>query len=238
MTPSNQFEKVSIIDALSIRSSYDFAKDSLKLAPISINLNTNLFKIITLNINSTFDPYKADSLTGRAVDDYYFNLKELKLARMTNASITLSASLSPETFRTETSTPTNLPALSRDQDPLVPEYVDFKIPWTLSVGYSLRTDRSFGVNGRSNLTHTVDMQGSLNITEKWKVQYMVGYDFVRTNISNANFQIHRDLHCWDMSIGWRPFGFQRGYNLTINARSALLQDLKLTKRSKNNTFSY
>jgi hypothetical protein len=32
-----------------------------------------------------------------------------------------------------------------------------------------------------------------------------------------------------MSIGWIPFGVYQSYSININARSAILRDLKLTR---------
>ncbi|PTX19539.1 hypothetical protein C8N40_104271 [Pontibacter mucosus] len=226
-------EKVSIIDNLRLSSGYDFARDSLKLSPIRISLNTKLFKFINMNFNSTLDPYEKDTL-GRSIDTYFLDISKGRLGRIANAGLNLTASLTPETFRsgTDAAPPDNLPSL--EQEPfaqMLPDYVDFKIPWTLNLNYSLNYNRSFGLRGQTNVIQTVGIDGSLNVTEKWKVTYNATYDISNQNISYANVQIYRDLHCWDMSIGWVPFGLLRGYNLTINARSALLQDLKLTKRS-------
>ncbi|MDX5438736.1 MAG: hypothetical protein LPK03_16165, partial [Pontibacter sp.] len=178
-----------------------------------------------------------DSL-GSTIDRYYFDLSKGKLARLTNAGLNLTASLNPEALRTQVTPPDNLPSLERAPiDPLLPQYVDFKIPWTLNLNYSLNYSRTFGITGQANLIQTLGIDGSLNVTEKWKVTYNATYDISNQNISYANVQIYRDLHCWDMSIGWTPFGLLRGYNLTINARSSLLQDLKLTKRS-NTGYAY
>lgn len=234
----NKFEKVSLIDNLQISSNYNFAADSLKLAPIQLSMYTKLFKMINLNFSSSFTPYQTDSL-GRSIDRYIFNAQKLKLARLTNANLNLTASLNPEAFRSSTAeAPSNLPSLSPDQAPIgLPQYVDFKIPWTLNLSYTFYYTRGFGAASSSNLTQTIGIDGSLNITDKWKVTYTSTYDISNQNISYANVQIYRDLHCWDMSIGWIPFGQLRGYNLTINARSSLLQDLKLTKRS-NSVYGY
>ncbi|TPE44676.1 putative LPS assembly protein LptD [Pontibacter mangrovi] len=236
-TAEAKSEKVSLIDNLRLSSSYDFARDTLRLAPIRISLNTKLFKFINMSFNSTLDPYEKDTL-GRSIDKYYFDFTKGKLGRISSAGLILTASLTPEAFRTDEPAPANLPSLEREPfDPLMPEYVDFKIPWTLNLNYSMSYNRSFGLRGDRRLTQTMALDGSLNITEKWKVTYNATYDISNQNISYANVQIYRDLHCWDMSIGWVPFGMLRGYNLTINARSALLQDLKLTKRS-NTGYNY
>ncbi|GAB3201778.1 putative LPS assembly protein LptD [Pontibacter aydingkolensis] len=235
-TAANQFEKVSILDNLAFSTSYNFAADSIKLAPVSLVANTRLFKIFNVTFNSTFDPYKRDTL-GRQVDDYVFDFSKLKLANLTNANFTIGASLNPEARQSSTSVPSNLPILNPDRDPLLPDYVDFKIPWTLSFDYTIGYFRTYGATAGTNINQTLSMNGSVNLTDKWKITYFAGYDFTNNNISNANLQIYRDLHCWEMSIGWIPFGFAQGYNITINAKSALLQDLRLTRnRSARNRF--
>ncbi|WP_439881525.1 putative LPS assembly protein LptD [Pontibacter sp. MBLB2868] len=231
-----KFEKIRLIDNLSLTSAYNFAADSLKLSPINMSMNTNLFKIFNVNFTSTFEPYKRDSL-GRQVDEYVFDFKKLKLANLTNANFSVSASFNPEARRTPTRTPSNLPSLQPDMDPLMPDYVDFKIPWTLSLDYTIGYYKRFGANADNTLTQTLGLDGSLNLTENWKITYFASYDFANNNIANARLQIYRDLHCWEMSIGWIPYGFAQGYNITINAKSSLLQDLRLTKnRSARNNY--
>lgn len=227
---ANAFEKVSLINNLGLSGSYNFAADSLNLSTISLNMNTTLLKVINLNFSSTFDPYKVDE-NGRKINEYVFDINQLKLARLTNANLSLTASLNPRARRSETTAPTNLPDLQQNNNPFMPEYVDFKIPWTLNVDFTLYYAPALTATDEDRFNKTFGVNGSLNLTEKWKVTYNANYDFTNNNISYSQVSIYRDLHCWDMSISWIPFGFQRGYNLTINARSSLLRDLKLTKRN-------
>lgn len=234
-TAETKFEKVTLINNLRLSSGYDFAADSFKLAPIRLTMNTRLFKLVDVTLASSFDPYRIntdDAGVARRVDEYYFDFTKLRLARVTTANLNLRTNLNPAARKTETTSPTNLPALQQDMDPLLPDYIDFKIPWTLALDYTLSYNRS--LTNVVTINQTAGMNGTLGITEKWQVSYNATYDFVNNNIAHANVNIHRDLHCWDMSIGWVPFGIMRGYNITINARSALLRDLKLTKRSRGN----
>jgi hypothetical protein len=232
----NKFEKINLIDNLSLNADYNFAADSLKLSPINMSMNTNLFKIFNVNLTSRFEPYKRNA-SGKQIDEYVFDISKLKLATLTNANFSVSASFNPEARRTRTKTPANLPSLQPDLDPLLPDYVDFKIPWTLSFDYTVGYTRNFGPNTSNTIAQSLGVDGSLNLSENWKVTYFASYDFTNNNIANARLQIYRDLHCWEMSIGWTPFGFAQGYNITINAKSSLLQDLRLTKnRSARNNF--
>src|SRR5690606_24444711 len=114
------------------------------------------------------------------------------------------------------------PMLQRDETPLLPEYIDFKIPWTLALDFTMYYSPSNSLAAPARVDRTMGINGTLGLTEKWQVSYNGTYDFTSQNISYATVNIHRDLHCWDMSISWIPFGLQRGYNLTIQARSQLL----------------
>jgi hypothetical protein len=42
--------------------------------------------------------------------------------------------------------------------------------------------------------------------------------------------LHWDLHCWEFSASYVPFGARKSYMFQLNIKSALLKDLKLQKR--------
>jgi len=76
------------------------------------------------------------------------------------------------------------------------------------------------------------LSGDLNLTKKWKIQYNTSYDLKVGRLSSAtSFVIYRDLHCWNLSVQWVPFGYYKSYNVTLQVKSAVLQALKLSKRS-------
>ena len=41
--------------------------------------------------------------------------------------------------------------------------------------------------------------------------------------------ISRDLHCWQMSFSWIPFGYHRSWSFNIGVKAASLSDLKYDK---------
>ena len=51
------FKKVPIFDNLSLTGNYNLLAPDYKLSPISISANTQVFKNISFNFSSTFDPY-------------------------------------------------------------------------------------------------------------------------------------------------------------------------------------
>jgi hypothetical protein len=123
-------------------------------------------------------------------------------------------------------TPEQAEQLSRiSRDPNA--FIDFNIPWNLTASYSFNYSKSAL---RSNVTNTLNFYGDLSVTPKWKVQYNSGYDFYSKQISITQFSIYRDLHCWDMSFHWVPFGTYRSYSFDLRVRASILQDLKLSRR--------
>ena len=52
-----EFKKIPIFDNLSINGSYNFLAPDYKLSPLSVSANTQIFKNISFNFSSTFDPY-------------------------------------------------------------------------------------------------------------------------------------------------------------------------------------
>jgi hypothetical protein len=66
----------------------------------------------------------------------------------------------------------------------------------------------------------------MNVTRKWKIGVRTGYAIQNRDISHTEIMVYRDLHCWEMKVGWIPFGHRRGWNFQINVKASVLQDLK------------
>ena len=247
-TGKNAFKKVPILQGLTFSGNYNFAADSLKLSTISFSGRTSLFnEKINLNFNGSLDPYQLNS-QGERIDR--FTIQDKKLARLTNFGVSFDYSFNPDASKSRNqsldSLKNNMPNMTQEQadalsrisrDPNA--FVDFNIPWNLAGSFSLQYFRRFDRDlrlERSDYTATVNLHGDVNLTPKWKIQFNSGYDIKQKEIAMTNFQIYRDLHCWDMSVGWVPFGRYQSYNITIRAKASVLQDLKLTKR--NSHYSY
>ena len=110
------------------------------------------------------------------------------------------------------------------------EYIDFNVPWSLNASYNLNR-RKIGYRD-PKITQTLTFSGDISISEKTKLSFRSGYDFKFKMLTQTSINATRDLHCWRINFSWVPFGRFQSYNLTINAVSALLQDLKLEKRSR------
>ena len=87
-------KKVKLLDQLSIRGSYNFLADSMKLSTIGISANTTIFKKMGLSGSITLDPYAVDD-RGRRYNTYNI-VKQggVNLFRLTNASFSTSYTFS------------------------------------------------------------------------------------------------------------------------------------------------
>ena len=238
--------KVPILQGLSLSTFYNFAADSLKLSTISISGHTSVLnQKVNINFNGLFDPYETlvrDSVSNNTVRKYVRRVNRLsfsdgKFPMLSSFSLSASASLNPSTFRPkQNAQPGTLAAITPNQaqrlalinsDPGA--YIDFNVPWNLSINYSFSYQNNVINSSSSN---TVMLSGDVSLTAKWKIQYNTTYDLKARQLSSAtSFAIYRDLHCWDLSIQWLPFGFYKSYNVTLKVRASILQDLKLSKRS-------
>ncbi|MFI5221815.1 MAG: LPS-assembly protein LptD, partial [Bacteroidia bacterium] len=112
------------------------------------------------------------------------------------------------------------------------EYLDFNIPWSLTVSYTVNYNKYANLNNKSlpQFTQTLNYSGDFNLTKKWKIVYSSGYDFINKTTSFTSINITRDLHCWEFKFDWIPFGPRQSFLFTIKVKAAVLQELKQTRR--------
>ncbi|MDB5142058.1 MAG: LPS-assembly protein LptD [Mucilaginibacter sp.] len=248
-------KKIKLLDGFNISTFYNFAADSFKLSAITFSGHTALFKQkLNISIGGSFDPYVTvvrDSITNGQKFQYKipinrYTVQDGKLPTLTSFNVSASASLNPAVFQPHAPPPqpgTSLQTMNPEQaaklallnsDPSA--YVDFNVPWNLSLNYSFNYNNSYT---STFVTNTIQISGDISVTPKWKVQYTTNYDLRANKLSSAtSFGIYRDLHCWNLSMQWLPFGYFKSYNVTLKVNAAILQDLKLTKRSDYTSNQY
>jgi hypothetical protein len=79
----------------------------------------------------------------------------------------------------------------------------------------------------------------IKLSSKWNIGWRGNFDLLDKKIVSQDFQVTRDLHCWQLSFSWTPGGYGKQYNLTINVKSPTLRDLKYEERGGRRTgFGY
>ncbi len=224
-------KKINLLDNVGISGNYNFSADSLQLSLISLTARTKIY-IFDIAFNSQFDPYGyvLDSTVG---ETKYQRQEQIYSLSLRNYSLSVGANLNPKARNTPSTPAPNLNEAIQEELSLInryPErYIDFKIPWGLALSYNINYTK-IGFEERQ-LTQSLAANGNLSLTEKWKLTATSGYDFVANGLSYTTIGIIRDLHCWQMSLNIVPFGIRQSYFFTFTAKSSILQDLKMTKRS-------
>ncbi|WP_255078988.1 putative LPS assembly protein LptD [Lacihabitans sp. CCS-44] len=259
-TSENVFEKISILDNLNIGGGYNLlAKKELgefALSNISIGTSTSLFKnLISINANGSLDPYAYEpdklvtsNLAGARIPVFKWNYKPedgvVKANYLSSFNFSLNTNLSPKTFKKDEATKTTIngkqdpakEAMSKivQANPL--EYVDFSVPWTMGISYAFNYNKQ-GLS-EARITQSISINGDFSLTPKFKFTYNSGWDFEFKQVTLTNFGIVRELHCWSMSMNWTPISGSNirggGFFFTMQPKSSLLKDLKLTKRRAGN----
>ena len=214
-------KKVPIIDNFNISMYYDFAADSLKWSVFSMSGRSTLFKHLYLTYSFIFDPYSINE-SGRRVNitEWKANHRLLRFSSGTY-SVSINYRIDQNTFK------------SKDE-----ERQRNRLPWSLTFNYSF----TYGINDnldyyrpiyageelkpyKFNMVHTLNVSGDIQVTKKWKVGFTTGYDFVQKSLSYTSLDFYRDMHCWEMSFNWIPFGYRKGWQFTLNVKSSTLKDV-------------
>jgi len=239
--------KITIFDNLSVSCGYDFAADSLRWQPLSISGRTSIFSFLNVTFRLSFDPYIINS------DGVRVNQTEAKVnnraMRFSGSDLNLGVNwrIDQDFFKGLKKGNKSNEGTSKKQKPIFPETVlgtpntrpDFKNPWSVTINYTF----NYGVNENyayyinrnhkqydGKIVQTINVNADINITRKWKLEVLTGYDIQQKDFSYTEFRIYRDLHCWEMRLNWIPFGQRKGWSFQINVKASVLKDLKLNMR--------
>ena len=235
-----EVKKITLLENLTFSGSYDLAKDSLNFSNLSITGRTTLFRSLVINYSGSFCPYVVDSIGN--MHNRFLWKEERKLFRTQNStwSAQLSLNLNNNTFKADGEKSQGQPVYTLLQTPynysptmLMGGYVDFSVPWNISLSYNFSHVSSYVArerNLKSETIQSISLSGNLSLTQNWKLAMTTGYDFVNHGMSYTTIDIYRDLHCWEMRFSWVPFGYYRSWSFQINIKADALRDVKYEKR--------
>ncbi len=231
--------KVKLIDNFIINSSYNIAADSLNWSLINASAYTTLFDKVRVNVSGSLDPYIRNE-QGIRLNQYEWNVNN-RLGRFNSSNIALSTSLRSQRKNNET---LSTDAGTFEERQMVWDnpsfYIDYELPWQFTVNYNLRIQNQLNAEGTDTITttQTFNMSGDVSLTPNWKIQMSTCYDFQLKEFTFTSVDIYRNLHCWEMSFRWIPFGARRSYIFNVNVKASVLQDLKLSRKRDWNEYQF
>ena len=240
------YRKVKLVESWKKSLSWNTLADSLQLSNLSMSAFTTIAGRINLNYNSTYSFYDRDSL-GREVNRYLMDTQS-KLMRMEGTNLALG-------FQLKSKNKNNTPDRADTQPTAAEEeliakngdnLVDFSVPWTFNLNYNIRVSQAWNVlSQRDSVTfkQAVTFSGDVTLMKHFAISFNSGYDmsnpryetlqfsdFGLRDFTTTNLGLHVDLHCWELSMNYVPFGQRQSYMIQLNIKSALLQDLKIQRR--------
>ncbi|MFC6246845.1 putative LPS assembly protein LptD [Flavobacterium psychroterrae] len=250
-------KKIMLLNNLNFSTSYNFdadGKETLAWQPVLVSGGTQLFdNKMNVNFGATLDPYAIDN-GGARINTYNID-NGGSLFRMTSANMTLNYSFSNKGGKEEnkqsernggrkddlfgTNTDLNDSRNSQfanekdeDKEDVITEFFNSKIPWDMTMAYSLTYSN---VNRENKITgNSIMVSANMDITPKWKGGVSTGYDFVQKGVTFTQFRFERDLLSWRMAFNWTPLGVNSNWNFFIGIKSGMLSDIKWNKRSTSN----
>ena len=250
---STGVKKIKLIDELRISGSYNFLADSLKLSNLPISFRTTIYKNFGLNLSFTLDPYYV-APNGTRTNTLWVKARRAGAGRNRLGLITSTGWSFGYTFKSRENK--SQPAMN-DINTIPPEYFnpfsdpyglmdpmlrrrymanayyDFSIPWNIGFNYVISYSISYVNNGttgfKRNVSQTIGFNGSVNITPKTGISFTTGFDIQNRKLTTTSISITRDLHCWQMSFVWIPFGTHKSWSFNIGVKAASLADLKYDK---------
>jgi hypothetical protein len=231
------FKKTKIIESLSFTGNYNILKDSMNLSNIDINLRLSPIEALKIVLKSDFSPYSWDE-SGKTIKYYALDSMQ-KLGRIIRTSINTNYTFTSKESKqkleqTEKQIENNWNA-DYNYFLLHPEQiVSFDIPWkvTLAHIYILAVNQNISANNsnRFTKTHTLNVNGDISLTKRWKFSGNMNFDLHNKSISYSSLTLNRDMHCWALSFNWIPLGFNKSFVLSIRNTSSLLKDAKIDLR--------
>lgn len=239
-------KKVKLIDEFSFRGSYNMIADSMRLSNITLSLRSTIIKNFGINLSATLDPYEVTpqgqrinklmwgrGLPGRIIQTgwsfgYTFQSREDNSTPAINDINSIDPLYQNPFFDPYGQMD---PALRRQY--MSQTYYDFSLPWNIGFSYTVNYSTSYVNNGTTGYKRTVQqglsLNGSLNLTPKTGITFTGNVDLSKGQLTTSSVSITRDLHCWQMSFTWIPFGTHRSWSFNIGVKAASLADLKYDK---------
>ena len=226
---------VRLIDRFNLSTSYNFAAESFNLSNLTTSISSSFFQNLNLNANATFSFYALDD-DGNLIDRYIWKDSN-QFMRMVNFSFAASTRFSsggrngrgrfeqPKWHYPEHYDPLDQSRFHPIDEAIYHGRVErVDVPWSMSLSFNYRWRRGPGTGStRSAVINAQSIQ--FRLTPEWQVGTSLGYDFIDKELTPSRFNVTRNLHCWDLSFQWNPFGDFKFFLFRLSVRDSQLQGL-------------
>ncbi len=119
-----------------------------------------------------------------------------------------------------------------------------KGPWTVRLTHRYMARRTSPDQGFSTSSHEIravnrfslnditdPLRLSNRVTDNWRIQHSINYDYRRRKIVSHSLDLYRQLHCWEFTLRWVPTGINKGIYFRLNI--VALPDVKIEQERRS-----
>lgn len=88
-----------------------------------------------------------------------------------------------------------------------------RLPWSVRAGFDY--NKTIDNIPRA----TMQLSADLNLTKNWRFTYWTSYDIEAREMRGQNIGVHRDLHCWEMSLSRQLLGDEWQFYFRISIKA-------------------
>lgn len=158
---------------------------------VSSNMNLKLFGT-NISMNQLFEPYLWDVLSTSVTSSFGFRGRH-ELGSSSGADTRELNVVAADTTEARPGEELDDGQSEYDTGEL-DESLREGLPWSLNAAVSYSQARNLPPRS------TLNLNGSINITRFWLINYSAQYDVVSQDLLGQRFEITRDLHCWQISF--------------------------------------
>ena len=234
-----QQSRVMKLFNVNVASSYNFAADSLNVAPVRISARTNILGKMNINASSTLSLYRLNETGTREINTFIFTPRRLAFARLTQLNVRGSFRLQSSRQRASTApTPQRIPPIDSFgstgmglSDPFTArQFQDGAFAdWSVNVSFGyLISKRTSQLTRRA----TVNTAFDFNVTSTWRVRGQTGFDFESSKLVTTTLNIAKEFECWQMGFRWIPFGAFQSWGFDLHVKSGRLREFLRIQQPK------
>lgn len=221
---------VRIIDNLALSGAYNLAADSLRFSTISLRMNSRALKNLNLQFSATYDLYGRDE-AGRRINTYIWQQSGMILQPL-NVRLSASTTLKGGSRGARFTPPPYQPYDPFEQSyfhPIDPEFLtgplyDLSSPWSVGFNFNYSWTWRYGQEARrSAVLNATNIR--FNLSPLWSVSTRLGYDFIERELTPSQFNLNRQMICWNLSFQFNPFGDFQYYFFRLSLDSGQIQNL-------------
>lgn len=117
-------------------------------------------------------------------------------------------------------------------------YLNPNVPWQvgLNLNYSYSKSYSYAneqLQTKHNHTQTLSINGSVALTKAFNISVNTGLDLTKMKPTTTTINATYDLHCFNISVMWVPFGQWESWSFRIAAKASALADLLQYRKSSS-----